>query len=83
MSESPPNPLPAGMLTVMFTDVEGSTTHWERQPDAMREAMTSHDELLLQMLYDDALFPGMTADAARPLLEAIATKYTEAANVES
>ena len=30
----------------MFTDVEGSTTHWERHPDEMRDAMADHDQLL-------------------------------------
>lgn len=34
--------------------------------------LTSHDELLLQMLYDDRLQPGMTADQARPIFTRIA-----------
>lgn len=34
--------------------------------------LTEHDEILLRMLYDPRLHPGMTADEARPLLPAIA-----------
>jgi len=34
--------------------------------------LTSHDELLLKMLYDPRLKPGMTADQARPMVRIIA-----------
>lgn len=34
--------------------------------------LTEHDEILLRMLYDPRLHPGMTADEARPLLPDIA-----------
>lgn len=34
--------------------------------------LTEHDELLLQMLYDDRLRVGMTADVARPIIRQIA-----------
>lgn len=34
--------------------------------------LTNHDELLLQMLYDPRLRPGMTADQARPVARIIA-----------
>lgn len=36
--------------------------------------LTRHDELLLQMLYDARLTPGMRPDAARPVLEVIASE---------
>lgn len=36
--------------------------------------LTSHDELLLKMLYDQRLTPGMTADEARPIARQIATE---------
>lgn len=36
--------------------------------------LTSHDELLLQMLYDKRLQPGMTADEARPIFTKIAAE---------
>lgn len=37
---------PTGTVTFLFTDVEGSTRLWERNPDGMREALASHDDLL-------------------------------------
>ncbi len=37
---------PAGTVTFLFTDIEGSTTLWEQRPDAMRPALARHDELL-------------------------------------
>ena len=33
-------------MTFVFTDLEGSTRLWEDFPDAMREALARHDELL-------------------------------------
>ena len=35
-----------GTLTFLFTDVEGSTLLWERNPKAMSEALVRHDEIL-------------------------------------
>lgn len=37
---------PSGTVTFLFTDVEGSTTSWEKQPDAMPAAIALHDEIL-------------------------------------
>ena len=39
-------PLPSGTVTLLFTDIEGSTRHWEQQRVAMSEALRRHDELL-------------------------------------
>ncbi|MBI5877036.1 MAG: AAA family ATPase [Chloroflexi bacterium] len=36
---------PAGTVTFLFTDIEGSTALWERYPDAMRMALARHDSL--------------------------------------
>ena len=33
-------------MTFLFTDVEGSTRRWEKDPDEMRVALAAHDELL-------------------------------------
>src|SRR5438094_9071785 len=38
--------LPAGIVTFLFTDVEGSTTLWERHPVAMQAALARHDGVL-------------------------------------
>jgi predicted ATPase/class 3 adenylate cyclase len=35
-----------GKITFLFTDVEGSTSLWERTPKAMSEALSRHDEIL-------------------------------------
>ncbi len=37
---------PSGVVTFLFTDVEGSTRRWEADADAMRVALTAHDEVL-------------------------------------
>ena len=39
-------PLPSGTVTLLFTDIEGSTQHWEERPTAMAAALRRHDELL-------------------------------------
>ncbi|HEU5433430.1 MAG TPA: tetratricopeptide repeat protein [Thermomicrobiales bacterium] len=38
--------LPQGTVTFLFTDIEGSTRLWERDPDAMRRAVARHDRIL-------------------------------------
>src|ERR687898_546177 len=35
-----------GNITFLFTDVEGSTSLWERTPKAMSESLSRHDEIL-------------------------------------
>ena len=37
---------PSGVVTFLFTDVEGSTRRWEADADAMRVALAAHDEVL-------------------------------------
>ena len=41
-------PLPAGTVTFLFTDIEGSTRLWESQPAAMQAALPRHDALVRQ-----------------------------------
>jgi TolB-like protein/class 3 adenylate cyclase/Flp pilus assembly protein TadD len=38
--------LPTGMVTFLFTDIEGSTRLWETQANAMRVALARHDTLV-------------------------------------
>jgi predicted ATPase/class 3 adenylate cyclase len=38
--------LPEGVVTFLFTDVQGSTRMFERAPDAMLEALRQHDEAI-------------------------------------
>jgi predicted ATPase/class 3 adenylate cyclase len=35
----------AGIVTILFTDIEGSTALWERDPERMRPALACHDAL--------------------------------------
>ena len=38
--------LPEGIVTFLFTDIEGSTRLWEEAPDSMMEAIRQHDEAI-------------------------------------
>ncbi|OCB57027.1 cyclase [Mycobacterium vulneris] len=38
--------MPSGIATFLLTDIEGSTRRWEADADAMRTALTRHDEVL-------------------------------------
>jgi predicted ATPase len=37
---------PSGVVTFLFTDVEGSTRRWETDAEAMRAALLAHDDVL-------------------------------------
>src|SRR3954470_10962739 len=37
---------PTGTVAFLFTDIEGSTRRWERDPAAMASALARHDALL-------------------------------------
>jgi class 3 adenylate cyclase len=37
---------PSGVVTFLFTDIEGSTRRWEADADAMRAALIAHDAML-------------------------------------
>ncbi len=43
---APPAAAPSGVVTFLFTDVEGSTRRWEADADGMRAALATHDEVL-------------------------------------
>jgi TolB-like protein/tetratricopeptide (TPR) repeat protein len=44
--------LPTGTVTLLFTDIEGSTRLWETQPAAMRAALARHDALMRHCIDD-------------------------------
>ena len=46
MDSSHSQSLPSGVVTFLLTDIEGSTRLWEREPDAMREALERHDAIV-------------------------------------
>src|ERR1700739_4679708 len=37
---------PSGVVTFLFTDIEGSTRRWESGADAMRVELAAHDKVL-------------------------------------
>src|SRR3984885_12444771 len=37
---------PSGVVTFLFTDVEGSTRRWESDAEGLRAALAAHDEVL-------------------------------------
>jgi predicted ATPase/class 3 adenylate cyclase len=39
-------PLPSGTVTFLYTDIEGSTTLWEREPQPMQLALERHHAIL-------------------------------------
>ena len=41
---------PTGIVTFLFTDIEGSTARWEADADAMRVALAVHDEALRSVI---------------------------------
>jgi class 3 adenylate cyclase/WD40 repeat protein len=46
MQATEPIAAPVGRVALVFTDVEGSTVLWERQPDLARAALALHDACL-------------------------------------
>ena len=49
---------PSGVVTFLFTDVEGSTRRWEADAPAMRAALVVHDKVLRTVIeaYDGFLY---------------------------
>ena len=63
---------PSGVVTFLFTDIEGSTRRWEADAEGMRAALMEHDEVLRSAIeaYDGFLFShtgdGVVAAFASP-----------------
>ena len=43
--------LPEGVITLLLTDVEGSTRAWEAHPEAMSGALARHDALIAKAVH--------------------------------
>lgn len=56
--------VPRGVVTFLFTDVEGSTKMWERDENSMRSALQSHDEILRNNIGAESGFVFSTAGDA-------------------
>src|SRR5829696_5077251 len=41
---------PGDAVTFLFTDIEGSTRRWDRDPEAMAAALARHDALLAAVI---------------------------------
>src|ERR1700744_1032181 len=41
---------PSGVVTFLFTDVEGSTRRWEADAEGMRVVLAAHDEVLRKVI---------------------------------
>ena len=44
---------PSGVVTFLFTDIEGSTRRWESDAAAMRAALLAHDKVLRTTIEDN------------------------------
>jgi predicted ATPase/class 3 adenylate cyclase len=85
----PTSDLPTGTVTFLFTDIEGSTSLWEHNPEAMphafarqeaivREAMAAHGGYVYKMIGDAFQVAFSTASAAlAAALEAQRDLYAE------
>ena len=64
---------PSGVVTFLFTDIEGSTRRWESDADAMRVALAAHDKALRSAIeaHDGFVFShtgdGMAAAFSSPM----------------
>ena len=64
---------PSGVVTFVFTDIEGSTRRWETDADAMRVALAAHDKVLRTAIeaHDGLVFShsgdGIAAAFASPM----------------
>jgi len=69
--------LPTGTVTFLFTDIEGSTTLWERHPAAMQIALACHDTLLRHAIEtSDGCIVKCTGDGMLAVFATAATALT-------
>src|SRR5215212_4608830 len=46
--------VPTGTVTFLFSDIDGSSAHWEQQQESMRLALARHDAILRKAIEDHA-----------------------------
>jgi class 3 adenylate cyclase len=77
--------LPSGAVTFLFTDIEGSTQHWEREPEAMASALARHNQIVTDAVgsHDGFVFKTVGdafcaafADPVAALMAAVETQGT-------
>ena len=49
---SQPDSIPSGAVTLLFTDIQGSTRLWDAEPDQMAPALRRHDDILREAIED-------------------------------
>jgi class 3 adenylate cyclase len=54
--------LPTGTITFMLTDIESSTARWDRNPQAMTQALVRHDAVATQLIAENG---GRQVEAGR------------------
>jgi class 3 adenylate cyclase len=57
---------PSGTVTFLFTDIEGSTRLWEEHPEAMRQTLLQHDDLLRACIEHSARAPSASSCCSSP-----------------
>src|SRR5918993_1363302 len=70
---------PTGTVTFLFTDIEGSTRLWERDPSAMQQALARHDGILRSVIETNGGFVFKTIGDAFCAAFSSATDAVEAA----
>ncbi|HJQ29960.1 MAG TPA: adenylate/guanylate cyclase domain-containing protein, partial [Rubrobacter sp.] len=70
---------PTGTVTFLFTDIQGSTTLWERHAEAMQYAIARHDAILHQVVDDHGGYVFKTVGDAFCCAFSTATDALEAA----
>jgi predicted ATPase/class 3 adenylate cyclase len=71
--------LPTGSVTLLFTDIEGSTRLWEEHPENMKIALRRHDELMRRSIEEHGGHVVKTVGDAFHAVFANVTEATKAA----
>lgn len=76
--------LPSGVVTFLFSDIEGSTRLWESDPTGMRRSLARHDEVFRDLVADaGGLVFKHTGDGFAAAFESGSAGMVAAASVSS